>query len=80
MRKTESKVNSLAMKTPLSFLPGGDDFRQFNAFPGYLWNRNLCEVGTGVLNVGGDYRLSPMIPYPYLKRDQTFAERCRLCL
>ncbi len=57
----------------------GDDFWQCNAFAGYRWHRNLCEVSAGILNLGGsDYRLSPLNPYPYLERDETLVLRCRV--
>ena len=56
----------------------GDDFWQFNAFAGYRWHRNLCEVSAGILNLGGsNYHLSPLNPYPYLERNETFVMQCR---
>ena len=57
----------------------GDSFWQCNAFAGYRWKHNLCEVSAGVLNIGGgDYHLSPLNPYPYLEHDETVVLRCRI--
>ena len=57
----------------------GDDFWQFNAIAGYRFNRNLCEVSAGVLNIGGsDYHLSPLNPHPEIVRQETIVLRCRL--
>jgi tetratricopeptide (TPR) repeat protein len=56
----------------------GDDFLQLNAWLGYRFNRNMCEVSAGVLNLGGsDYRLSPLSPHAELARDRTAVLRCR---
>lgn len=56
-----------------------DTLLQFNAFAGYRFHRNLCEVSAGVLNIGDqDYRLSPLTPYSDLARERTFVLRCRL--
>ncbi len=42
----------------------GDEFVQFNAWAGYRFDRNLCELTMGVLNLGGtDYQLSPLNPH-----------------
>jgi tetratricopeptide (TPR) repeat protein len=64
---------------PLGGAPrSGDDFWQFNAFVGYRFNRNLCEVSAGVLNItDNDYRLSPLSPYGTIARDRTAVLRCR---
>ena len=57
----------------------GDDFWQFNAFAGYRFRRNQCEVGCGLLNITGqDYRLNPLNPYDELPRKPTFVVRCTL--
>lgn len=57
----------------------GDEFIQFNAWVGYRFNRNLCELRAGVLNLGGsDYQLSPLSPHAELTRDRTFFLGCRL--
>ncbi len=56
----------------------GDDFWQFNAFVGYRFNRNLCEISAGVLNItDNDYRMSPLSPYGTIARDRTAVLRCR---
>jgi hypothetical protein len=56
----------------------GDSFWQFNAMVGYRFNRNLCEVSAGVLNLGDtDYRLSPLSPRGEIARDRTAVVRCR---
>lgn len=64
---------------PLSGLArSGDDFWQLNALVGYRFNRNLCEVSVGVLNLtDNDYRLSPLNPYGTIARDRTAVLRCR---
>ena len=64
---------------PLGGAPrSGDDFWQFNAFVGYRFNRNLCEVSAGVLNItDNDYRMSPLSPYGTIARDRTAVLRCR---
>lgn len=57
----------------------GDRFWQFNAFTGYRWHRNMCELSTGVLNIGDqDYQLSPLNPYFDIARERTFVLRFRL--
>jgi hypothetical protein len=57
----------------------GDDFFQVNAWVGYRFNRNLCEISAGVLNIGGeDYQLSPLNPHAEIARDRTFFMLCRL--
>ncbi|MEO5914554.1 MAG: FecR domain-containing protein [Luteolibacter sp.] len=57
----------------------GDDFIQFNAWAGYRFYRNLCEVSAGVLNIGGtDYQLSPLNPYADIARERTFFMFCRM--
>jgi outer membrane receptor protein involved in Fe transport len=56
----------------------GDEFWQLNAFLGYRFNRNLCEVSAGVLNItDNDYQLSPLSPYGTIARDRTAVLRCR---
>ncbi|MBL9130541.1 MAG: hypothetical protein JNG86_05040 [Verrucomicrobiaceae bacterium] len=68
---------------PRGLAPGaaprsGDTFWQFNAFAGYRFRRNMCEVSAGFLNLTGqDYSLSPLNPYADLARDKTFVLRCR---
>ena len=68
---------------PRGLAPGtpprkGDSFWQFNAFTGYRFNRNLCEISAGVLNITGqDYQLSPLSPYYDIARKETFVLRCR---
>lgn len=57
----------------------GDRFWQFNAFAGYRFRRNMCEVSAGVLNIGDqDYQLSPLNPYFDIARERTFVLRFRL--
>ena len=57
----------------------GDDFVQINAWAGYRFHRNLCELSVGVLNLGdSDYRLSPLNPHAKLARDRTIFMQCRL--
>lgn len=66
---------------PNSGLPprSGDCFWQFNAFAGYRFHRNLCEVSAGVLNLNGqDYQLSPLNPWSDIARERTFVIRFRL--
>jgi CHASE2 domain-containing sensor protein len=42
----------------------GDEFVQFNAWVGYRFDRNLCEIAAGVLNIGGtNYQLSRWINF-----------------
>lgn len=57
----------------------GDELIQFNAWVGYRFDRNLCEISAGVMNLGNaDYHLSPLTPYGNLARDRTFFMVCRL--
>lgn len=57
----------------------GDDFVQFNAWGGYRFASNRCEIRAGVLNIGGtDYHLSPLNPHQELTRDRTFFVLCRM--
>jgi tetratricopeptide (TPR) repeat protein len=68
---------------PRGLAPGavartGDTFWQFNAFAGYRFRRNMCEVSAGMLNITGqDYSLSPLNPWYDIARDRTFVLRCR---
>ncbi len=56
-----------------------EDFWQFNAFAGYRFRRDQCEISVGVLNLTDeDYRLNPLNPYEELVRERTFVVRCRL--
>jgi len=56
----------------------GDDFWQFNALVGYRFNRNMCEISAGVLNItDSDFQLSPLTPYGNIVRDRTAVIRCR---
>ena len=53
----------------------GDEFVQFNAWAGYRFDRNLCEITAGVLNIGDtDYQLSPLEP---ARRDRPRADLLR---
>jgi tetratricopeptide (TPR) repeat protein len=57
----------------------GDAFWQFNAFAGYRFNDNLCEVSAGILNIGDSgYHLSPLTPHADLVQRQTAIVGCRL--
>ena len=57
----------------------GDEFVQFNAWAGYRFNRNLCDISAGVLNIGDtDYQLSALNPYADIPRERTFFVLCRL--
>ncbi|MCX6879099.1 MAG: FecR domain-containing protein [Verrucomicrobia bacterium] len=57
----------------------GDEFIQFNAWAGYRFHHNLCELTAGVLNLGDtNYQLSPLNPHAEIARDRTFFLRCRL--
>lgn len=57
----------------------GDEFVQFNAWAGYRFDRNLCEIAAGVMNIGDrDYQLSPLTPYGEIARQRTFFMVCRL--
>ena len=58
---------------------GGDEMVQFNAWAGYRFDRNLCEITAGVMNIGNtDYQLSPLTPYGEIARQRTFFMVCRL--
>ncbi len=64
---------------PASTQRSGDEFIQFNAWAGYRFNRNLCEVTAGVLNIGDtDYQLSAINPHAEITRERTFFVLCRL--
>lgn len=55
-----------------------DEFWQTNVLAGYRFNRNLCEISAGILNVTDqDYRLSPLNPYFDIARERTFVLRFR---
>jgi tetratricopeptide (TPR) repeat protein len=57
----------------------GDDFWQLNAFAGYRFYRNQCEVSCGVLNITDtDYHLEPLNYYLELPRERTFFVRVKL--
>jgi Tfp pilus assembly protein PilF len=57
----------------------GDDFWQLNAFVGYRFFRNQCEVSLGFLNITGtDYQLAPLNYYTELPRDRTLFARVKL--
>lgn len=57
----------------------GDEFFQINAWLGYRFNDNLCELTAGVLNLGDqDYQLSPLSPYAEIVRSRTFFMLCRV--
>ncbi len=57
----------------------GDEFVQFNAFAGYRFNRNLCEISAGFFNLTDqNYQLSPLSPYYDIARQRTFVVRFRL--
>ena len=46
---------------------------------GYRFNRSLCEVSAGLINIGNtNYHLSPLNPRPEIERAQTVVLRCRL--
>ena len=56
----------------------GDSFWQLNAFLGYRFAQNRCEVSAGVLNIGdADYHLNSLNPIEELPRERTFVMRCR---
>jgi tetratricopeptide (TPR) repeat protein len=64
---------------PINFEGSGDEFVQLNAWAGYRFNRNLCELTAGVLNLGDtDYQLSPLNPYSNIPRERTYFVACRL--
>jgi hypothetical protein len=55
-----------------------DAFWQTNLLAGYRFNRNLCEVSAGLLNVTDqDYRLGPLNPYFDIARERTLIVRFR---
>lgn len=57
----------------------GDNFVQLNAWAGYRFRDNLCEITAGVLNItGSNYRLSPLTPRGEIPRERTFFVSCRL--
>lgn len=57
----------------------GDDFSQVNLMAGYRFNRNLCEISAGVLNLfGSNYHITPLTPHPELSRDRTAFVRLRV--
>jgi hypothetical protein len=57
----------------------GDEFFQLNAWAGYRFNRNLCEITAGVMNIGdSDYQLSPLNPHAEIARERTFFVGCRM--
>ena len=57
----------------------GDGFIQLNAWAGYRFHDNLCEITAGVLNITGkDYQLSPINPRGEIPRDRTFFVSCRM--
>ena len=57
----------------------GDSFLQFNAWAGYRFDHNMCEIAAGVLNIGNsDYQLSPLTPYGQIPRDRTFFMTARM--
>ncbi len=57
----------------------GDEFIQFNAWAGYRFDRNLCEITAGVLNIGDtNYQLSALNPHAEIARERTFFVLCRL--
>lgn len=50
-----------------------------NAFAGYRFHRNQCEVSCGVLNLAdSNYRLEPLNYYLELPRERTFFVRVKL--
>jgi outer membrane receptor for monomeric catechols len=57
----------------------GDAFWQSNAFAGYRFNRNLCELSVGVLNLADqNYKLSALNPWWDIVRERTLVVRFRL--
>jgi len=57
----------------------GDVFWQYNIYGGYRFYKNQCEVGCGILNIGGgDYQLEPLTPYAELPRARTFIARVKI--
>jgi tetratricopeptide (TPR) repeat protein len=57
----------------------GDVFMQFNAWAGYRFADNLCEIRAGVLNLADvDYQLSALNPHAEIARERTFFMFCRL--
>lgn len=62
-----------------ALIRSGDDFVHFNAWSGYRFNRNLCEVSAAVHNIGDtDYRLSALSPFGNIPRQRTFSLRLRV--
>lgn len=50
----------------------GDDFIQLNAWAGYRFKDNLCELAVGVMNIGDSgFSLSPLNPYSDIARERT---------
>ncbi len=57
----------------------GDDFWQLNAYAGWRFFRNQCELSVGLLNITGtDYRLEPLNYYTELPRERTFFARVKI--
>lgn len=57
----------------------GDNFWQYNLYGGYRFYKNQCEIGCGILNIGGgDYQLEPLTPYAELPRERTFMARVKI--
>jgi tetratricopeptide (TPR) repeat protein len=57
----------------------GDSFVHFNAWAGYRFNQNACELTAGIMNIGGTgYQLSPLNPHAEIARDRTFFVLCRM--
>ena len=57
----------------------GDDFFQLNAWAGYRFNDNLCELAVGVMNIGdSDFSLSPLNPYSDIARERTVFATLRI--
>ncbi len=83
--RAEANFFSQSLRDDLNALPagitlrGGESFWQFNAFVGYRFNRNLCELSAGVLNLTDqNYQLSPLNPWSDIPRERTFVVRFRL--
>ena len=56
----------------------GDSFWQLNAFAGYRFYRNQCEVSCGVLNLTDtNYELEPLNYYLELPRERTLFVRVK---
>ena len=57
----------------------GDEFIHFNAWAGYRFRDNLCELTAGLLNIGNTgYQLNPLNPRGEIARERTFLVMCRL--